>query len=417
MLSSKSNSSRATLRKFIMSAIIVVSAISMMGARGCGNSGGDFPTEQAIALQASLDQSKADFGFPGGSLAVREVGGATWMGATGVATFAADVADGNGELNKNFFSSFFVSTAWAGSSDFSMRTYLYTRIGSMTKSYTATLILKLVEEGKLRLEDTIDDWMGAGYYPNSDIITIRQLLNMTAGITSYTGTGTFYARYTADPTQEFLPEELVSFARDSVAPNGFAPSAGWNYSNTNFVILGLIVEKAGGASFKELITTKIIEPLGLSYTSVPVGEDRAVPAEYVSGYKDDSGTWVDATLYSPTIAFSAGNMISTLPNMLKWIESIHEMKLLTEYSTNQMMEFVSMTTGGPLNGGTAGYGLGLSYHKGAVGHAGEINGYKVIVNKYKNYYFAVIVNTDSAAGNAEEVFWRAVRVLYPDDNV
>ncbi|WP_031480123.1 serine hydrolase domain-containing protein [Maridesulfovibrio frigidus] len=400
-----------------MSAIIVFSAISIMGARGCGNSGTDFPADQAKALQASLDQSKADFGFPGGALAVREVGGATWMGATGIATFASNVADVKGTSDKDFFPSFFVSTAWAGSSDFEMRTYLYTRIGSMTKSYTATLILKMVEEGLLRLEDTIDDWMGVGYYPNSDIITIRQLLNMTAGITSYTGTGTFYARYTADSTQEFLPEELVSYARDSATPNNFAPGAGWNYSNTNFVILGLIAEKAGGSSFKELITTKIIEPLGLTDTSVPAGENRAVPLEYISGYKDDSGTWVDATLYSPTIAFSAGNMISTLPNMLQWIESIHEMKLLTEYSTIQMMDFVSMTTGGPLNGGTAGYGLGLSYHKGAIGHAGEINGYKVIVNKYKNHYFAVIVNTDSAAGNAEEVFWRAARVLYPDDNI
>ncbi|CCO25364.1 serine hydrolase domain-containing protein [Maridesulfovibrio hydrothermalis] len=403
-------------KKYIFILWLLLSTIAMLGARGCG-SVNVFPAEQAVLLQTSLNNSRATMNFPGGLLGVRLVNGPTWTGASGVANFSPVAAAETGSLLADALSSILISSAWAGTVGTPINSNLYTRIGSLTKTYTATLILLLAEEGKLTLEDTVDDWMGAGYYPNSNIATIRQLLNMTAGFTSYTEIDAFNNQRFATPEKEFLPEELVSYARSSATPNKFAPGTKFNYSNTNFVILGLIAQKAGNDSYKNLIENKILTPLNLSRTSVPAGDDRTIPKNYVSGFQEDDGAWEDLTSYSPSIGFSAGNMISTVTNMLDWIQAINESQLLTEYSTHQMMDYGPMTGSGPWDGSEPGYGLGISYIKGAVGHDGEINGYRLSAYKYKDYYFAVVINGVSDTTSSSDVFWNAVRALYPDDDV
>ncbi len=389
----------------------------MFGNTGCGN-GQIFPEEQAKALQSSLDKSRITLGFPGGMLGVKQVQGAIWMGTSGNANLSGNVAyiEDNNILFKIL--NLFVCPAYASSTPIVMNTNMYTRIGSVTKTFTAALIMKLAEEGKLNLDDKVEDWMGAGYYPRSNIVTIRQLLNMTSGFTNYTQTPSYFAQYTATPKGTFQPENLVNYARTSVKPNEFYPGTGWHYSNTNYVILGLIAQKAGEADFKTLIQEKILDHLDLQNTYVPETDDNTILNPHVNGYEKQGGSWMDTTDHSPSVAFSAGNMISKLSDMLSWIESIHEYQILTKESVDQMMTLVAIPGGTPWNGENFGYGLGIMYNKGATGHNGDIDGYKICLYKYKDHYFAVVINTDTApAGDAETVFWNAVRTLYPNDNI
>lgn len=401
----------------IVSIVVLLSCPFMFGNTGCGHSV-TFPEEQAKALQDSLDQSRSSLGFPGGMLGVRHVGGATWMGTSGNADIDSSLAQIN---NDNIFmkiKNFLIAPAYAVNTSTPMRSDMYTRIGSVTKTYTAALIMKFVEEGIINLDDKVEDWMGPGYYPGSDIVTVKQLLNMTSGYTNYTQTDAFSTQYTSNPKAIFQPETLVNYARTSDEPNEFYPGKGWKYSNTNYVILGLIAEKAGKASFKDLVQQKILNKLYIKQSYVPAITDNTIPSPHVKGYKDDDGSWVNTTDHTPSIAFSAGNMISTLPNMLDWIQALHEYRLLTKESVDKMMTWVTLSDGSEWNGEDLGYGLGISYYKGATGHNGDIDGYKVCTYKYKNHYFAVILNTDSPpAGDVDTVFWNAVRTLYPNDNI
>ncbi|ACS81190.1 serine hydrolase domain-containing protein [Maridesulfovibrio salexigens] len=400
----------------IISILLLLSCPLTLGNTGCGT-GLEFPEEQAKALQASLDQSRSNLGFPGGMIGVRQVGGATWMGVSGNANLNGNVA----YIDDNIIfkiQNLLITPAYAAGTPVPMNTNMYMRIGSVTKTYTAALIMKLAEEGKLNLDDKVDDWMGAGYYPNSNIATIRQLLNMTSGFTNYTQTPDYFAQYTATPKATFQPETLVNYARTCGKPYISLPGTGWHYSNTNYAILGLIAEKAGEADFKTLIQEKILDKLYLQMTYVPAIDDNTIRSPYVNGYEKQGGSWVDTTDHSPSVAFSAGNIVSSLSNMLNWIEALHEYQLLTKESVDQMMTLVAMSDGSPWSGEIFGYGLGIMYNKGATGHNGDIDGYKVCLYKYKDHYFAVAINTDTApAGDAEAVFWDAVRTLYPEDNI
>lgn len=399
----------------IVSLLLLLSCPLMFGNTGCGSTI-VFPEEQATALQNSLDQSRATFGFPGGMLGVKQVRGATWMGTTGNANLDGELAN----LDDNIFIKFknlLVTPAYANT-PIAMDTSMHTRIGSLTKTYTAVLIMKLAEEGKLNLDDTVEDWMGPNYYNGGNIVTIKQLLNMTAGFTNYTTITAFSNQYNANPTAAFQPETLVNYARTDEDANEFYPGTNWEYSNTNYVILGLIAEKAGKATYKDLIQKKILDKLYLQNTYVPEIDDNTIRSLQVTGYEKVGDSWVDTTNHSPSIAFSAGNMISTLPNMLEWIEAIHEYSLLTKESVDQMMTLVAVPGGGTWSGQDLGYGLGIQYNKGATGHNGEIDGYKVCAYKYKDHYFAVILNTDTnPEADVETVFWNAVKTLYPNDGL
>ena len=134
------------------------------------------------------------------------------------------------------------------------------RIASNTKPFTAVLILQLVDEGELDLYDTLEEYISG--VPNGDIITIRQLLNMTAGIFSFTEDEAFSEEFTADPLMDITPQEELDIALSY--PPDFAPGEDWHYSDTNYEILGMIAEQVTGNPIEEEIERRIIEPLGLT---------------------------------------------------------------------------------------------------------------------------------------------------------
>ena len=156
-----------------------------------------------------------------------------------------------------------------------MRAADVTRIGGVTKSFTATVVLQLVGEKRLRLGDTVERWL-PGAIPNGGAVTIRQLLNHTSGIYDYAADPLYLAPYSAgDLTHIFEPDALVQIAADH-GPL-FAPGSALTYSNTNYLLLGKIVEAATGKSFASELRTRIFKPLGLHHTSYATSSEITEP--------------------------------------------------------------------------------------------------------------------------------------------
>ncbi|MFI6777497.1 serine hydrolase domain-containing protein [Nocardia sp. NPDC050412] len=149
----------------------------------------------------------------------------------------------------------------------------YFRVGSNTKTMTSTVILQLAQDGKLSLDDPIDKyWPGV---PNGDQITIAQLNEMRSGLYSYTFDPQFNAALDNEPQKVWTPEELLAIA--FAHPVNFQPGEKFEYSNTNFILLGLVIEKLTKTTAAESFQKRIFEPLSLKHTSLPAATDSSIP--------------------------------------------------------------------------------------------------------------------------------------------
>jgi D-alanyl-D-alanine carboxypeptidase len=281
---------------------------------------------------------------------------------------------------------------------------MHHRIGSVTKTFTISLLLQAEAEGLLSLDDTIDKYVDD--VPNGGKITLAQMANMTSGIASYTENKQFVDEFLSDPERVWKPEELVQIGiKDSPL---FDPGTQWHYSNTNTVLLGLVLEQVTGESIDQLYRERIIEPLGLKGTSFP-GEDSSIPDPHAQGYTlqgQSSGAQpVDATNWNPSTAWTAGEIISTIEDLLVYGRALGtgEGLLPSKQQTERLDSFVSdlpPLNQAPLKGNLA-YGFGLGLDRGWVGHNGEIPGY----NTYLFYHpdldavVAVEVNSDISSGD------------------
>jgi D-alanyl-D-alanine carboxypeptidase len=272
------------------------------------------------------------------------------------------------------------------------------RIGSLTKTFTATLILQLVDQGMLSLDDTVDQWFDGVTY--GDRITIRQMLDMTSGIASYTLDSNWVAEYFADPTRIWQPQELVDAAIS--LPPSFEPGTGWEYSNSNYVMLGLIVEAVTGADIRVALHELILDPLGLAQTSFPAQDDATIPAPYARGDTQQgqpAGVTADATHWSPTFAWTAGQLISTIDDMRIWARALAGGELLTPETQAERLTWVTL----PPNSAEKAYGLGIVYEQGWLGHEGELPGYNTGVYHRPDLDASLIIFTNSDIPNADGV--------------
>lgn len=245
------------------------------------------------------------------------------------------------------------------------------RIGSITKTLTATVILQLVDEGKLALDDPL-----APFFPGFDTngATIRQALNMTSGIPSYTGDA-FMQMQAADTARAWTPDEVMALVAGR--PPTFAAGDGWEYSNTNYTMLGLIAEQAGGAPLGELMDDRIFTPLGMSGCSAPP-VDSTIPSPRSHGhqwgaYWDGEGTpppMVDVTDWNMSWGFGTGEAICTAPDMLIWAHALFSGELLDAASQAERLEWV------PSGHPSVEYGLGITNVSGLIGHNGSIAGFQ-----------------------------------------
>lgn len=250
------------------------------------------------------------------------------------------------------------------------------RIGSITKTFTATIILQLVDEKKLSLEDTIEKWLpgvvkGNGY--DGDKITIRNLLQMTSGIANYT-TKEFIAEFEKTPYRNYTADELIKTGL-SMKPS-FSPGelGKWEYSNTNTVLAGEIIRKASGDTYAHQVKKRIIDPLGLKDT-YSLGSASHIPGVHARGYSipmnSKDNKLVDFTDINPSWGNAAGDMISTGKDLNTFYSALLGGKLLKPETLQQMLNGVQTELGL--------YGLGMIGMKlpnGETfwGHGGDIHG-------------------------------------------
>ncbi|MGY0068783.1 serine hydrolase domain-containing protein [Streptomyces sp. QTS137] len=256
------------------------------------------------------------------------------------------------------------------------------RVGSITKTFVATVLLQLEAEGRLSLDDTVDTWLpglvtGNGH--DGTRITLRQLLNHTSGIFDYTADEDYRHAYSTKEGffehryNTLAPGELVriALAHEPV----FEPGASWRYSNTNYVLVGLVIEKATGRPYGEEIRRRVIEPLHLTATSVPgtrVSLPRPSSRTYSKLAPTATGPTYDVTRLNPSRAFSAGEMISDSKDLNRFYRALLTGRLLPQEQLDEMTTTVSTGSG-------RGYGLGLmkvtlSCGMSVWGHSGGISG-------------------------------------------
>jgi D-alanyl-D-alanine carboxypeptidase len=281
------------------------------------------PTGDRADLQAALDQIVA--AGASGALAEFRDGTSSWRGVSGVAELGtARPVPVNGRF----------------------------RIASVTKTYLATVVLQLVGEGRVRLEDTIGRWL-PGVVPNSDRITVRQLLQHTSGVYDYTYRFAEIFPSTGELVRQryrhWSLEDLVALTVGQ--PPVFEPGTSSSYSNTNYILLALIVQRIAHQGFREAIERRVLRPLRLRDTELP-GDNPEIKGRHSHGYlpvaQGGATVPIDITSFNMTIASSAGEMISTPADVNRFFRALMTGCLLPPAMLEQMLA-------NPIDG----YGLGI----------------------------------------------------------
>ena len=286
------------------------------------------------------------------------------------------------------------------------------RIGSITKTFTATLILRLVDEGLLSLDDKLDEYVAG--IPSANIITIRQLCNNTSGLANYGENKDLIASIEKEPHRVWAPRELVDIAV-SMGPHS-PPGKRWYYSNTNFILLGMIIEEVTGNSLAVEIQQRIAEPLGLSCTSL--ANSPEISGQYSHGYEfagEDDRDLIDRTEYlDPSIVWGAGAMISNLKDLKIWADALAKGELLSKAAHEEQLTWVDISE---THGIAEKYGLGIFYLGGLIGHDGRQPGYDTAMFYLpsRDAIFVVLLNKSEAANIALGVLMRIVKIVLPGE--
>ncbi|MBU6534352.1 beta-lactamase family protein [Streptomyces sp. A108] len=284
------------------------------------------------------------------------------------------------------------------------------RAGSNTKSFTAAVVLQLVGEGKVKLDEPIETYLpglvrGDGIDGNR--ITVRNLLQHTSGLPDYVqalGADPFDIRDTY-----YNPRDVLDLALSQKA--AFEPGAQWQYSNTNYVLAGLLVEKVTGRPFGEEITHRIIEPLGLKDTYWPGTGERGIRGEHPKGYAaaTPGAPLEDITRLDPSQAWAAGQLVTTPRDLNRFFSALLDGDVLGAAELKEMTTTVPVTEGAPAPG--TGYGLGLfstplSCGGELWGHGGSIHGYETYGGATEDGRAATVATTalsSSVAADPEDM--------------
>lgn len=262
------------------------------------------------------------------------------------------------------------------------------RIGSITKQFTSSEIMRLAERGKLSIDDPITKYL-PDVPTHGHTITIRQLLNHTSGVHNYTAEPE-WRKHWAD---EMTPRQVVAFVdHDSL---DFKPGDKWSYSNTGYVLLGMIIEKVTGQTYANVVQHDLFQPLGLTQTSYCV--NRPSDPTFADGYSAEAGSAKPAEYLSMTQPLAAGALCSTVRDLVKWERALQGGRVVNAKS------YALMTTPDTLNDGkriTYGFGLAagmLGGHK-AIGHSGGINGFTTVGNFFPDDSLNVVVFSNADRG-------------------
>lgn len=295
------NISRVPLRTFNFVAVfLLLCCCSGGGSNTTEDNLPDLPPEYRALMESLIEPD----GFPGGVMGVM-IGDNWYVGAAGVANVET------GEL---------------------MRPEMKVRLASMTKVFTAALIMKLVDNGMLTLQDSLEHWV-PGAHAEGSRITVRMLLNHTSGIHDHETTAEYYGQLDANPAHEWSKEEVLNIIRSY--PLDFEPGSQASYSNSGYYLLGIIAEEACGETVQEGLERYFFNPQGIHNTEVLAGR-LSDPAchHYIKNPATEAFT--DVTQWNLSWDWTAGSGVSTAGDMLHWLDALFVQPLLTPESLAQM---------------------------------------------------------------------------------
>ena len=307
-------------------------------------------------LNAVLERAMTESGAPGAIAGVWK-GDFAWTAAKGLANIEAGIP---------------------------MQTSYIWRIGSVTKTFVATAVLRLCDKGMLRLDDKLSRFRPD--FPKADQITVRQLLQHSSGIFSWDEDEDTRAAILEHPEKEWTMEAMIRLAAGK--PFYFEPGTEYHYSNVGYFLLVPIIEQATGKSVPQVIQEEIAEPLGLQHTYMPDGP--RYKDEVIHGYTTEGGALKDTTgmrfadVINYDLAHTPGGIVSTLADLKVWAKALAAGRLLSERMHMEQLR----TIPNPTSKG-AGYGLGVGTYKGWLGHSGGVAG--SMCNVYVNPKADVII--------------------------
>ncbi|MCK9614073.1 MAG: beta-lactamase family protein [Candidatus Omnitrophica bacterium] len=280
------------------------------------------------------------------------------------------------------------------------------RIGSVTQTFLISALLSLVDDKKINLDDPVNKYIP--FVPNGGNITIRQLANNTSGIFNYTEDAQFFPQVIKSPLREYQPLELVNIAFKH-GPY-FKPGQGWHASDTNFILLGMIMEKVTSEKLEDLIRLRVINRIGLKNTSFAIYP--FMEGDYSRGYVDkkDSNIPQDITLLDPSSMWAAGAIVSDIQDLSLWAKALYKGSFLTDKMRAARFNWVA--TGEPY----LQYGLGISKFGDFVGYSGGIPGYACVMYylSAKDTTIIVILNKFPDNGAAISIFKALAKTVIPD---
>ena len=363
-------------------------ALLLVSITGCASSGTavssqrhrPLPAPLRAVLQARIDSITAAARFPGVVVGVSFADGATGAIAAG----RADTVTGE-----------------------PMRPESRLLLGSVGKTYFSAVALQLVAEGRLDLDAPISRYLGTEPWfariPNAQAITVRNLMNHTSGLVRYEFNPKVTQAMTADADKVWTPQERVSYIFDTAPP--FLAGQGWQYSDTNYIVLGMIVERVTGDDFYALIRRRILEPLDLRNT---IPSDRRVLPGVVQGYAGPNNDFGGrdamiengAMIVNPQMEWAGGGFASTADDLARWARTLYSGNFLPAATMTELLNGVPARG----LGRDARYGLGVIITPTdlgpAYGHSGFVPGYLPEVRYYPDHGFAVAISFNTSVQQA-----------------
>lgn len=280
------------------------------------------------------------------------------------------------------------------------------RLGSVSKQFTALLILKLVEEGKLKLDTPIATYLPDYPKKNASIITLHHLLTHTSGIPNYTSFPNFFKDVSRNA---FTPENFVKQFAD--LPLQFTPGEKFEYSNSGYFLLGYIIEKVSGKTYEKNLQENIFIPLKM--TNSGYDNSNIILKNRASGYEKNGNSYVNSPFIDMSIPYAAGSLYATVEDLFLWDQALYSNQLLTPKS-------MDLFFGSHISTGRGFYGYGWNINEVPNGddklkiieHGGGINGFNTVVSRIPSNKSLVVILNNTGRANLNEMNQAIQAILY-----